>query len=100
MNKSLIELRTTGFAKLKSGRIHLRCSKCGRKQSNSPRSEFDPPSAYVAEFWCDRCDAGVKDNSPDYFDKNGNRVDMCCLCFEKEAQLTKGYDTCEECRNE
>ena len=69
--KSLAELRTTGFHKLKKDRIHLRCPTCGRKQSNMPREEFDSPKAFLAEIICDRCANGCKDPETYYYDNKG-----------------------------
>lgn len=75
MRKSLLELRTKGFNKLKSGRIHLRCFKCGRKHSNSIRAKTDPPEAFLLEILCDKCGMGCKDGHGGYFDELGNELD-------------------------
>lgn len=71
---SLRALRTRGFSKLRSGRIHLRCPLCGRKMSNARRSEYDPPSAVLAEVACDK-HSGLKDPPTNYFDKEGVEVE-------------------------
>jgi hypothetical protein len=95
MPKTLHELRTTGFSKLRNGRIHIRCPKCGRKQSNAFRAEIDPPSAFLVETLCEKCSMGCKDPGLDYFDKDGNSVALCEMCLEKLALEDKYY--CEDC---
>jgi hypothetical protein len=64
---------TKGFAKLKAGCIHLECPACGRKMSNVPRCDWDPPDAVLAVLLCDKskCSAGCKDSGADYYDANG-----------------------------
>jgi hypothetical protein len=75
MKKSLIELRTTGFAKLKKGKIHLRCSYCGRKMSNMDREEdFDPLNAFLAEILCEKCCIGAIEPETYYYDNKGNEI--------------------------
>ena len=71
--KSLKDLRTKGFAKLKSGCIHLRCPICGRKQSNSPRQEYDPTNAFLFEIPCDK-HLGLKPTGI-YFDLLGQAIE-------------------------
>lgn len=67
--------RVSGFKKALPGRIHLRCPKCGRKQSNARRHpEFDHPTAYLAEDLCDKCDAGCKDSAPTYYTRKGRAI--------------------------
>lgn len=66
--------RATGFRPLRPGRIHMRCPRCGRKQSNVVRQKFDHPTAFMFEELCDKCDHGCKDIVPDYFDKRGRRL--------------------------
>jgi len=63
-----------GFHALKPGRIHVLCPRCGRKFSNVPRAEYDPPTAVLAHIWCERCSAGCKEDLAGYLDKNGKRV--------------------------
>lgn len=63
-----------GYAKLRPGRIHLYCDKCGRKQSNMPRTEFDPRRAVLVRIWCDKCDAGCKDSGAVYMDARGKEI--------------------------
>lgn len=73
MSKSLRELRTTGFRKLREGRIHLRCYVCGRKVSNSTRMPHDPPHAVLMEVPCE-CSQGDKGCDVFYFDANGDEL--------------------------
>jgi hypothetical protein len=98
MKKTLHELRTTGFNKLRPGHIHIRCSKCGRKQSNAVRTEYDPESAFLAEVLCDKCSMGCKDCSPDYFNEKGYPVFLCLDCEEQDARM--GDDYCTQCRTQ
>jgi hypothetical protein len=62
-----------GFKPLQPGRIHLMCPKCGRKQSNMPRCEFDPQSAFLVSIECPKCNAGDFGGAA-YFDRDGNEV--------------------------
>ena len=62
-----MSIRTTGFRPLKAGRIHLRCPKCGRKQSNMPRMPYDPPRAVLVEIFCNQCGAGGKTDFSGYY---------------------------------
>lgn len=77
MTKTLHELRTTGFNKLRNGHIHLRCPDCGRKQSNAPRAKHDPLLAVLMEVLCEKCGAGCKDFAPSYYDEDGQRCYQC-----------------------
>lgn len=64
-----------GFNKLRPGRIHIFCPRCGRKQSNMPRDEeTDPKTAVLAHVFCERCSAGCKDVPVYYFNAKGKRV--------------------------
>jgi len=63
-----------GFASLRKGRIHIFCPSCGRKLSNAPRTEFDPPTAELVHVWCAKCSAGCKTDLGDYFNGRGRRV--------------------------
>jgi hypothetical protein len=75
VKKSLHELRTTGFAKLRDGRIHVRCPDCGRKQSNAARlPDQDPSNATLIEVVCARCGQGCKDPESFWFDAEGNEI--------------------------
>ena len=69
--KTLHELRTSGFHKLRPGKIHIRCDVCGRKYSNAETSEFDVEGAFLAEFACDKCGQGNKGGPLRYFDAQG-----------------------------
>ena len=80
--KSLLELRTTGFKPLRDGRIHVRCPQCGRKQSNAPRDELDPPAATLVEIPCPNCGAGCKIDEGDYYDVRGREVSPGEPCEE------------------
>lgn len=96
MTKTLHELRTTGFNKLRPGRIHLRCPRCGRKQSNVERGEHDPESTFLIEVLCDKCGVGYKDECAYHFDAAGNQVHLCDDCLERDAQPNDDY--CAQCR--
>ena len=72
--KSLMELRTKGFHKSKKGMIHLRCFLCGRKMSNMPRNDYDPPDAFLVEVPCENCSQGAKDTPEYYYDVNGKEI--------------------------
>lgn len=61
-----------GYRKLRPGRIHLYCPKCGRKRSNVRRNEdYDPPNAVISHVWC----CGDFDGPERYFDANGKAID-------------------------
>ncbi len=63
--------RTSGFRPLKPGHIHMRCPRCGRKQSNGLRHpEFDHPTAFLVEDECEKCGAG-NFTVPVYYDRRG-----------------------------
>lgn len=89
--KTLLELRTKGFAKLRPGRIHIRCPRCGRKQSNAPRSEWDMPNAFLIEVACDKssCSGGCKELSSDFYDENGKLMDLW-KWHDQQAALQDG----------
>lgn len=66
--------RVSGFRKLKPGCIHMRCPRCGRKQSNGVRHpEFDHPTAFLCEDECEKCGQG-NFPVPVYFDKRGRQL--------------------------
>lgn len=65
--------RMSGFHRARAGRIHLRCPKCGRKQSNAPRSEYDPKEAALIETLCPKC-CGGDFGEPTYFAPDGREV--------------------------
>lgn len=67
--------RMSGYRPLRPGRIHLRCPRCGRKQSNTPRREWDPADAVLAETGCLKCGQGGKDNETCYFAADGQEID-------------------------
>jgi hypothetical protein len=61
-----------GYAKLRPGRIHLYCPKCGRRMSNADReATYDPPDAVLSHVWC----CGDSDGPPRYFDADGVEID-------------------------
>ena len=95
VKKSIHELRTTGFRKLKSGRIHLRCPDCGLKRSNMPQMEWDPPSAFLVETICDgECSNGCKDAQFRYFDASGEEYTNCdCNGIDACVRCEKGFMT-------
>ncbi len=76
MSKDLLTLRTTGFAKLRDGRIHMRCPSCGRKWSNMKRQSYDPPNGFLAELGCEKCSMGGKDMGESYFDASGTYIEF------------------------
>jgi hypothetical protein len=63
-----------GFEKLRPGRIHLCCPRCGRKQSNTPRNPYDPPQAELVRIHCDKCGQGDKDCSQEFFNAHGRII--------------------------
>ena len=82
MSRDVLLLRTTGFAKLREGRIHNRCYSCGRKISNQRRMDYDPTIAFLCESECPRCGnrSGSKDAEWYYFDSDGNQLAWCEKC--------------------
>lgn len=97
MAKSLHELRTSGFSRLREGRIHMRCPECGRKVSNTQRTEYDLPQAVLVENYCPDCAVGSKDPPITYFDANGVEVpdsheceDCGCMVFHGERHDCDG----------
>lgn len=70
----MARLEWAGFQKLRTGRIHVYCPHCGRKYSNSPRGEYDPPRAELVHTWCVRCGSGGKDSPETFFDKGGKQI--------------------------
>lgn len=68
-------LAYAGYRKLRPGKIHVFCPHCGRKFSNIPREDYDPPSAVLMHLCCDRCGQGCKIDGPDcYYDANGKKT--------------------------
>jgi hypothetical protein len=64
-----------GWKPLRSDRIHVYCPHCGRKMSNMPRADYDPPKAIVVAAVCDKCSMGCKIDGPDaYYGRNGRRL--------------------------
>lgn len=63
-----------GYQKLRPGRIHVYCPHCGRKVSNAPRGEYDPPRAALVHTWCDRCGVGGKDSPETFLDSDGKEI--------------------------
>ena len=67
--------RVRGFKKPKLGCIHLRCPRCGRKQSNVGRHpEYDHPTAFLLEIPCENCSMGCKIDGGHYYDRRGRRL--------------------------
>lgn len=83
-NKTML----SGFRPLRSGRIHLRCPKCGRKQSNMARYDCDPADAALAEVHCPKCASGSKDPGTQYFDASGREVEQ----IENEQSSSSSID--------
>lgn len=82
IGERLLRLRTTGFRKLREGRIHVRCYTCGRKMSNTHREPHDPSNAVLLETACERCSMGGKDHEVNYYDAAGSFIealDMYCV---------------------
>ena len=67
MSKTIAELRTTGFQKLRAGRIHTRCYSCGMKRSNAERMGYDPQDAVLVENECERCGSRSGSKEPEFF---------------------------------
>lgn len=85
------QLRAQGFHKLKPGHIHMRCPRCGRKQSNERRhTEHDPPHATLIEILCDDCGAGCKDDAPSYFTASGREIDYWRWYESQERAVRPG----------
>ena len=83
--------RVSGFKPARPGRIHLRCPRCGRKQSNIPRhAEHDHPTAYLVELLCDKCGAGCKDETPVYYTRQGREIDYWRWWDKRERIRAKG----------
>lgn len=98
----LTRLRTTGFRKLRPGRIHVRCYSCGRKMSNMGREEYDPPTAVLIETPCEKCAMGGKDPESFYFDAAGEEIvdNYCEVCgaYLDGGMVERASDTlCVEC---
>lgn len=64
-----------GFAKLRRGRIHMFCPRCGRKLSNMQRDEeTDPRSAVLVHVFCLRCSEGCKETPMYFYNARGQRI--------------------------
>ena len=71
-----------GFSKLRPGRIHIYCPRCGRKESNAHREQpdperflpGDPTNATLAHVYCERCASGSKDAPVTFWDAHGKRI--------------------------
>jgi hypothetical protein len=66
--------RMHGFKPLKNHCIHLRCPRCGRKQSNVSRECLDPDAAVLVETLCPKCSQGTKDPGMEYYRANGTTI--------------------------
>lgn len=67
-----MRVKVPRFRPLRDGRIHLRCSVCGRKVSNVKRADWDHPDALWAEFPCDlHCEGG----EVFFFNRHGHQLD-------------------------
>lgn len=93
MRSHLLTLRTQGFKPIRPGRIHLRCPRCGRKQSNMPRAPLDPPKAFLLEVFCD-CIQGGKDDFSGYYDAKGRP--LCSYCGRGRCERANGNWHCTE----
>lgn len=72
--KNLVnDMSFKGFKEIKEDKIHLKCFKCGRKQSNMPRFD-DPIEAILLETLCPKCSEGCKDSESFYYNKNGKLI--------------------------
>jgi hypothetical protein len=79
--------RVSGFKKAMPGRIHLRCPRCGRKQSNADRHpEHDHPTAYLLEIHCENCSMGCKVDGGDYYTRQGRPIDYWRWWQKRERQ--------------
>jgi hypothetical protein len=83
-----------GYQKLRPGRIHILCQRCGRKQSNAPLWETDPPQATLVRSLCDNCDSGCKDCGQEFFDDRGRR--LCSFCGRWQCERAMGTLECTE----
>lgn len=68
-----------GYQRLRKGRIHVYCPKCGRKMSNVERGKYDPPSAELVHTHCDRCGAGGKESDETFFDGRGRQISWAAI---------------------
>ena len=66
--------RLHGFKKHRAGRIHVKCRQCGRKLSNMPRGEYDPPSAVLVETVCEKHDTGCGGPEEFYYGADGAEI--------------------------
>lgn len=82
--------RVDGFKPLKSGRIHVRCPKCGRKISNSPRADYDPAEAMLIETHCPKCCGDDKESSVEYFASNGDYLEYNGSGYDRVVLTPKG----------
>lgn len=64
-----------GFKPHRVGRVHLLCPGCGRKQSNMPSHESDPPGTVLVRVFCPRCSEGGKCSDQDYVNIKGETLD-------------------------
>lgn len=70
-----MSLPWAGYQTLRADRIHVYCKKCGRRYSNAPRNDYDPPRAELVQTWCDRCSSGCKDVPEYYLDGEGKAIE-------------------------
>jgi ribosomal protein L37E len=76
-DKPKASLQFVGFKKLRPGRIHILCQRCGRKQSNMKRDEeYDPPTAALMHILCERCGNGCWVEGGSYMDARGRWIDL------------------------
>ena len=83
-----------GYAKHRSGRIHLFCPRCKRKMSNVQRDRLDPPKAVLAQVFCENCSAGGKDSGQTFLDANGKN--LCSFCGRTICERVGGRAHCDE----
>lgn len=69
-----IPLPYAGFQPLRKGKIHVYCHRCGRKQSNMERTDYDPPSAVLVHTECIRCGNGAKEATEIFWDAYGRQI--------------------------
>jgi len=87
-------LAYVGFRPLRRGKIHIYCSKCGRRYSNAARDEFDPNNAALALIRCPECSSGDKESSTLYRDARGREI--CSFCGRWRCERAGGVLDCDE----
>lgn len=94
MNPTTV-LEYVGFRKHRPGKIHVICPGCGRKQSNMPRVEEDPPTATLVGIHCERCSEGCKIDGPAFY-RDAEGRELCSFCGLHDCDAFGGKRKCDE----